>query len=513
MSAGLLNRVHHRYIRVSNAFKSAWTFHQFIQGVRKAFSDLTAVDYPADFQTLYSSLKQVSGMLSETTAAEADAQLDAIEEELTPLIRNLATADDDISPGRLRQFFQRVKSYDDGILTHLVKFYLFSRGKGGWSLDRLDKADFLTTKLAEEYHEERNAFMLRDPTFVREAAEGFWAVLGQPATNGGVEAVCEELRALGEEFRAVASIDDLHHRNLISIYRERKHLLGDEFFQPGVLRTILEVNLTLKNQIQRLYQQEEQSIIAEYQQVFDLEREAVVDSVLGEELSEFRTAVDRFEHQIEGANVRLDELATLRQKVRRLVPKLRRQPGGAGREALASPSDLEDLLDRGADELLERPPPSEGGETVAEELALIVAALDDVNLNADPRQVALRPEVFELGIDPREVVAYRRLFGSSPCDRELEEFVLRAAAVRYRIERQVDGLKSILDDSAVTRRAPEYALARETVRLADAHLKQFEHWLEMAVLAGERDEARALQVLKVRLMRGYSGLWLMVHKG
>lgn len=60
MSAEDLNRVHRRYIRVSNAFKSAWTFHQFLQGVSKVFTHLGPTEYPADFQTLYGELKEVS---------------------------------------------------------------------------------------------------------------------------------------------------------------------------------------------------------------------------------------------------------------------------------------------------------------------------------------------------------------------------------------------------------------------------------------------------------------------
>ncbi|MEE8525860.1 MAG: hypothetical protein V3T72_18140, partial [Thermoanaerobaculia bacterium] len=434
-------------------------------------------------------------------------------EELAPLTAALISADEQLSPGQLRLFFKRVKSYDDNILTHLVKFYLISKKEdGGWSLDSLDKADFLTTKLAEEYSDGRNAFVLRDPTFVREAAESFWVFLGaDPIDAREVALVLDELRGLDEEFRAASSVDDLYHRGLISSYRELKHRLGDAFFQPEVLRSILEVNLALKNQIHDLYRREEPSIIAEYQQIFELEREAAVDMELGEELTDFRTAVDRFENQIESENVRLAELAQLRQRVRDLVPKLRPQESELDTDAVVPPPELRELGSESADDTdaVATAAAPEVEPYLRQEFDTIVKALDDTNSATDARKVALQPDLFDLGIEPREIIAYRRLFSGSICDRELEELVLRAAALRVRIEHEVEEIKGIIDDTSIGRRSPQYTKAQETVRLADAYLRKFDHRMEMAILDGDGEEARTLQVLKMRMMRGFSGLWLM----
>ncbi len=511
MSAEDLNRVHRQYVRISNAFKSAWTYHQFLQGVRKVFTHLQAAEYPANFQNLYTELRVVSQNLSETTVETASSQLEQVEGELEPLTAALLVADDEISPSQLRMFFQRVKSFDDSILAHLVKFYLFSRDGGAWSRDRLDKADFLATKLAEEYHDGRNAFVLRDPTYLRETAEGFWAALGaRPLADSEVEILRGEIQALGKEFAVADSIDDLHDRGLITNYRELKHRLGDTYFQPQVLQAVLEANLALKNQIHQLYRREEQSIIAEYQQVFELERDAPVDMELGVELSEFRTAVDRFEEQLQGENVRLEELAQLRRKVRELVPKLQPPEKVQDTGSFVRPPEARALGEASPSPSPSRP--ATGDEYIREHYEAIVAALDDTNSAVDARKVALQPEIFGLGITPREVAAYRRLYGGSECDRELEDFVLRAASMRSRIEHEVDEIKSILDDTAVTKTAPQYARAQATVRRADLYLKKFDHRLELAVLDGDVDEARALQVLKMRMMRAYSGLWLMVYR-
>ncbi len=510
MSTQDLNRVHRRYVVVSNTFKSAWTFHQFLQGLCKVFPDIPVVDYPADFQSIYSDLKLVSENLSETSTQAASDQLDHVEQQLTPLLLDLLAADERIAPGKLRQFFQnqRVKSFDDNILTQLVKFYLYGRNNGRWNPDHLDKADFLATKVAEEYNETRSAFMLRDPTQLRDLAQGFWAALGvAPLADEEVEAWCREIKALEEEIRSIDSIDELHRHSLIQRYRELKHSLGDAFFLPKVWYAVLEVNLVLKNHIQQLYRRDEQRIIAEYQQVFELEREVPVDVQLSEELTEFRFAVERFEDQLQGENVRVAELAELRERVRELVPKLQPSSDVETSDPSGTPEEVSDkvaivgVAEAGDEE-----------EYVAERYQAIIGALDDTNPTIDPKKVALQPEIFALGLGPREVVAYRRLFGSEECDRTLEQFVLRAASLRALVEQEVEEIKSILDDTAASGEAPIYAKARQTVRFGDLFLRRFEHRIEEAVLNSDGLEARALQVLKMRMMRGYSGLWLLVHR-
>ncbi|MCP3959615.1 MAG: hypothetical protein GY719_17335 [bacterium] len=503
MSAQDLNRVHRRYIAVSNTFKSSWTFHQFIQGLRKVFAEVPTSQYPADFQSVYGELKRVSENLSETSLGEATEQLDRVEEQLMPLVRGLLEIDEQVSPGLLRQFFQRVKNFDDNILTQLVKFYLHTRSRNGWHLDRLDKADFLSTKVAEEYNDSRGAFVLCDRTQLRELAQGFWAALAvAPVADAEVDGVCLEITTLAGEILSIDSIDELHQHSLIQRYRELKHSLGDAFFQPRVWTTVLETNLVMKNHIQQLYRRDEQRIIAEYQQVFELERDVPVDVELGAELSEFREAVERFESQLQGENVRLGELAELREKVRDLMPKL--QPSGESTGPFVPPSEVREqttlVVEQSEDDHVE------------ENYQAIVSALDDTNPTLDPKKIALQPEIFALGIGPREVVAYRRIYSGGDCDRAAEQFVLQAAALRSLIEQEVEEIKGILDDTAATRDAPIFGQASQTAQLGDLFLRRFEHRIEQAVLVGDGADAQALQVLKMRLMRGFSGLWLLLHR-
>jgi hypothetical protein len=511
MSVQDLNLVHRRYIRVSNFFKSAWTFHQFLQGLQKVFSNGGIRTYPADFQPIYGDLKQVAKILSETTVDEVSRQLDSIENRMAPICAGLLAADDEVAPSLLRQFFQRVKNYDDNILSQLIKFYLFSQSGRLWNLQRLDKLDYLTTKFAEEYHELRDVFVLRDHQLIRDTLQSFRVALeSEPVPESAIDEIIGLVGAFRRELAAVQSIDELHQKLIVQRYRELKHGLGNRFFEPKVLALILEVNLALKNHIHQLYQREEQRIVAEYQQVFELEREVPVDVQLGADLAEFKQAVENFETQLQGENLKLSDLVELRQRVRNLVPRLKPE-SDTQPTPLVAPREFREM----------RADVSETGEIrleprlsdyVADQYQRIVHALDDTNPTIDPKKIALQPEIFGFNLSAREVVAYRRLFGGGTCDETLERFVLEAAALRGRIEAEVEEIKGILDDTSVTREAPVYKNARNTCRNADLVLRRFEHYGEQCLLEGDIKEARELQIVRMRLMRGFSGLWLMVYR-
>ncbi|MEO1367637.1 MAG: hypothetical protein AAFX50_10715 [Acidobacteriota bacterium] len=512
MSVEELNRVHRRYIRISNHFKAGWTFHQFIQGLRKAFPDVGPPNYPADFQQVYGDLKQVTQNLSETAADTAARQLDAVERGLVPLVQSLLAADDVISPGLLRQFFQRVKNYDDNILTQLIKFFLYSQEGLLWNFHRLDKADYLVTKMCTQYLDGQDVWTTRDQTFLRETGQGLWAALDvHPTAETELATITQRLHELRGQINATESIENLHGTAVVQAYRDFKHGLGNRFFEPRILPEILATNLALKNHIQRLYKRDEQRIVAEYQEVFELEREVPIDIQLGEELEEFRAVVDRFEKQLEGDDLKLKEVAHLREKVRSLVPKLRPQA-----------VDDDSTVDVGPfvapPEVREVTGVAPVVPQMAEYIYLeefhrsIVEALDDTNPTKDPQKVALEPEVFTLAVSPREIVAYRRLFGGATCDAELEAFLLYAAALRVRVEREVEEIKGILDDTAVNQDAPIFGLARRTCEIGDLFMRRFEHYLERCIISGDGKDALRLQRLKMRLTRAYSGLWLMVHR-
>lgn len=518
MTVQEINRVHQRYIGLSNAFKAAWTFHQFLEGMRKVYPEDPFPTYDADFQDVYRRLKGISENLNEVGAGSAAEQLDGVEKELEALTDSLRASDDEISPTRVRQFFERVRNYDDGILQQLVKFYLYAQPRDeDWDDDRLDKADFLLTRLGGELDEDGSIHVLRDPSYLRDLTTGLWRIVRPTGANDTQPAGTDSqddhrstqslVESVRREIDGIESIEQMTMAGLVQRYRELKHGFGRILFHPRVAQAVIEANLALKNRVNVLYAREEQRIVAEYQQVFDLERDVPQDKVLRDELSSFRVAVERFEAELQGSNVRLEALADVQRRVRTLLPQLR-EADDTG--VFATPPTEPTILASG-----ETDPVSLLGEDlshVADDYERLFEALSNTSMTTDPKKVTLDPEVFGFGLEPREVIAFRRLLNRDDDRQPLEVYLLGSAAMRYRLQECVDAIKGILDDTAATREGPEFSTARRLLRVADRVARRLAHLVEDAMMSGNLEEARERKVIEMRMVRTYAGLWLMIYR-
>jgi hypothetical protein len=81
-----------------------------------------------------------------------------------------------------------------------------------------------------------------------------------------------------------------------------------------------------------------------------------------------------------------------------------------------------------------------------------------------------------------------------------------------RINEEAHEIASLLDETSVTGDSVVFARARLTCRAADAYVWRFNHVLQELMMAGDMAECRQLQLLRMRLMRDYSGLWLLAFK-
>ncbi len=513
-----LGALHRRYADISNRFRAGWTFHQFLQSLGKSLLQRSEDPYSTDFQDLYASLKEISQSLNASESDRLRSRLDGIERRLADLLEALDAEDSRVTPDLLRQFFRRVRSYDEKILTQLVKFYLYVQRGTGWDPNRLDKVDFLLARLSEEEDDRGGDPRLGDYRHLAEIFQGLWALLefAHPGDEviRGHRAAIDAIRA---ESSRIESLERLNESGLIRRYREVKHGLGSLYFQPDLLLVIQDTNLGLKNRINRLYGQEEQRIVAEYQRVFDLEREVRGDHQLDQELSEFREAIERFERQLQREEFKLEDIAQIRQRVRELLPRLTagqavppEGPGGAVHGPPETGGTGEFFLDASGEAAEKSLGDKEG--VLGPYFRRLVKALHDVSQELQPERVVLLAEIFPLRLEPREVLAFRRLYGRKDCDRELERFLVEAAALRIRINEEAQEITGIMDETSITGDSPIYASARQTSRMADEYLWRFSHVMNMAVLSGEGAETIQLEVLRMRLMRDYSGLWLLAFK-
>lgn len=510
-----LSVLHRRYADISHRFRAGWTFHQFLQSLGKTLLQRVEDPHSTEFQELYNGLKEISQNLNASESDRIRHRLEAIDRRLSDLIQALDEEDIKVAPDLLRQFFRRVKNYDEKILAQLVKFYIYVHPGGLWPRDRLDKVDFLLARLSEEMDDRTGELVLRDHLRLNEIFQGMWGQLGEELPSDQViEERRSEIDALRHEMADVDSLDRLNEGALIRRYRELKHGLGSLYFNPDLLLPIQETNLVFKSRIQKLYRQEEQRIVAEYQRVFELEREVPFDTQLDQELGEFREEIERFEKQLQREEFRLGDIALIRQRVRQLLPRLT-----AGRTPTAERPTLskagmdtgEFTLSRAA--AAASSPLATQEELLGEYYRRLVDSLRDVNPpDLAPERVILKPEVFALRVEAREVEAYRRIFGKGECDSELEKFLLEAAALRIRLNEEAQEISSLLDETSVTGDSVIFARARLTVRLADSYLWRFQHFLNELMMSGELAECRQIQLLRMRLMRDFSGLWLLAFK-
>lgn len=531
MSVEELSSLHIRYIDLSDRFKAAWTFHQFLQGVNKVFANHGIGGSGVAFQGIYSELKSVSKHLHAGSADETGEQLEAIATKLEDRIGELLLADAKIDPSLMRQFFDRVKRYDARILVQLLKFYLYTRVDEGWETDRLDKADFLLTHLGHTLVEPDKAAIERQPRLLKDSLAGLWHAIGtEPPSEERIDDCLREIRTLREAMEQIQSIEQFNHLGLVQGHRKLKHGLGDHLFYPVIAQEVITNNLLLRSRIKEFYEREETRISAECQEVFELERGALqVDEALDTELQEFRGEVEEFEKKVAVRNVKLDELAHIRDRVRTLIPKLQRAGDGSPTATAARAaaerdraSDekgdvLGDLGGEWAEGLPDTKPPgalrvrTTHADVLGDALRRLLKLLEASDWRASPRAVIQTPDALPLRLEPREVIAYRRLHYPEKFDVELERALLEAASLRIKVSAEAEEIVGMLDLLGSRREGEIFDRARQSLRLASAFELRFRHFVEQALLADDTLEARTLQLNRMRLLRDYSGLWLLVY--
>lgn len=502
--------LHRRYVDLASRFKSAWTFHQFLQGIQKFFTEVEIGRYPSDFQEIHGTLKSIADNLNGGDGEGLTRQLDQVERQLAQMTGILSATDSRVSASLLRQFFDRVKNFDEQILAQMVRFYLANSSESSLGGERQDKLDFLVSKLSEELDRVTGLYILRDRTRLRELFEGFWAALPEVEIEAPMLA---SRRAQIEDFRreltSLGSFEALTGSGFIQRYRELKHEMGRYLFHPELMAAVVETNLAVKNKVRQYYRSEEQRILDESNRILELEGEVGSDPPLAAEISDLRQSMEHLERSQQRDNVKLGDLDLLRRQVGELAPRL-----AARREQRTAVADLARSAPTSPDR---RPSQGEIATTQARSMAAghlqeIVAALDSTDSQDDPKAVALARDIYHLRLEPREVVAYRNLYVSHSGDSEVETFLLEAAALRLRINQEAGEIAELLDETAVTKDAPVFERARGTTRAADAVVQRFSSVIDVAVQDGNFAEAQQLQLLRMRLIRDYSGLWLLVNR-
>ena len=338
MSVAEIGLLQGRYVRLSDRFKSIWTYHQFASGVFKSLLQ-SPLPYHIDFQNTYDRIRAANANLNALQIQEAASALGLCELALDRITTQLVRADDQVSASAVRRFFEKLKRQDEGIIQYLIKFYLYADAVEG---DRRDKVDFLFTRIGEDFIAERGEYWSRDSLEFRERIISLVSLLRTTeAPQDEVVRLIRAIRGIRDDIQSADAFEELTERNLLKNARLFKHRLGDLYFQPDILMSIVELNVTTKNKFLRLYAEEEERIVDDAQKLIEhgpaIERNfGYTNPELVEEISRFREFKQRFDVSRSASNVKHDVITHLKQSMTNILTQLDRGLGGDDEPRLRS---------------------------------------------------------------------------------------------------------------------------------------------------------------------------------
>lgn len=504
MSVAEISELHNRYVRLSDKFKSIWTFHQFAQGVFKNVIE-RKLPYNIDFQSVYQPLKKAQSVIQSARPESARELLDTADRDLQNVIRQLIQADEFVSASVMRRFFERLDRQDDKIIFYLIKFYLYSKDL---SDDQLDKLDFLLTRIAEDYIEEREEYSPRDSLALRHTFQSLVQVRSAPPpAQSELLEVIGRLREMKEEIDRTEKFDDLSDQNLVGRLRDLKHNCGSAFYHPDVLLAIVQANISMKNRSRTLYAQEEKVILENAQQLLENERNlkegfAASDPSMAAELERFKEFKQKFDESRQTSNMKFDSLSRLKESMKNLL-------GDFDREETTEVDRVEPAIEH-AERMHQVEKVLGDDPLLNDHLVQIVEALAPWADRVGEAGRLADEVVSELRIEKWEAEAWFRLSRDEPMEelsKERDRLYLRAAALRLRINVEARELAQRMDGV----RMDQNFLIRVKATLAAAERLDglFGSMIQGVGNRWRPDDLRRMHRSRIRLFREFSGLWLL----
>lgn len=515
MSAVEVGALHGRYVRVSDRFKAMWTYHQFASGTFRNLLDV-ALPYDVDFPAAYEGIKALAGMFNEIQAARAAAELDRAEASLAAITKTLLAADDRVSPSLLRRFFEKLKRQDDNIIFYLIKFYLYADAVEG---DRRDKLDFLFTRIGEDYSPERGEYVSRESLEFRERVLALVGILRvAPAPREEVVRMIRAVRSLRDDIVGAATFDEITERGLVKSARTFKHRIGDFYFDADILIAIIDLNIATKNGFLRLYEGDRLADDAEklLEHGTALERNfGEGHPGLAEDFARFRQYKERFDTLRAESNLKHDVIARLKASMSTILAQLDRGLDAGAGEA----GPIEELPDELFDETRHAVSLRDrfGREDVLlDYLVRLASGIDLVSVALPLDELLQLPCARELRLEEWEAAAYQKLFDRRPPEAEEDNdelwmLYLRAAALRIKVDEEATTLATAMA-AGVRPDADLLPRARRSLDVAKELDEQFNDLLQEAVYYANPRILRQLYRSRFRLLRGFSGLWLIYDR-
>jgi hypothetical protein len=491
MSVEGIQLLHEDYIRLTERFKSLWTFHQFLRGVQKTFFSAEP-GYSLDFNALYEEVKGVASQINSTSPEAIAPRIRELFERLDRVAAALREVDRRVSPSHVRRFFERVRPLDDKIAFHLLRFY-FSQTEV--DEDIIDKVDFLATVVATGGAEVTTAVARPRPEirkfFESVTATSVWPRLDSTMTPALVKAFDE----LASDMARAREFEDLLTDRLLNNVRTMKRRVAAGLANADVLTAIACCNLTTRSVFHRLYEREERRLDEATGRITDLERELLrgEEGPPADEFRRFRESRMRFDQQAMERNVRAQQVLELKAAISEVLQKF----DISGLEA----EDIDEAL-----ELVEEVDAEDDGSFWKPLLDRILPAVELY----DDGTGALRPELAGLAhlrLEPWELKAARRAVAGGKPAGEKDAALLRAAALRLKAEEETETLRHAAEGGGPSEEA--LRAARAILARASQLDTLLAAMIDEAHATASSEEIRSWTRSRFRMLRATADLWLM----
>jgi hypothetical protein len=556
-----------QYTRLSDRFRSLWTFYQFLGGVHKHIGQ-GALPFSYDFQALYRRLQALVGRVGSDEDADVQREIDTINRELDTISDRLQKLDTDFPPSSLRRFFDRLKRQDDKILFALTKFYLQS---GDTSRDVLDKLDILFTRIGEAPLDDGRS-LVKDRRELEAQLTGLlkWAV--PPAIESTeMSVLVDATREIRSELESIRDFDTLLSGAVLDRLRNLKQRLGPSVLHSDLLIEVVSTNIAAKNRFSQLYEQEEAKILEDTNRILEIERyvEAHPDFAhddLRDQLESFRSYRTKIDSQRKQENLKREELREFRRRINEILERfdpmtgvVRPGTGAASQPPLppeepnplfeppapstatadaqsspaatpaASDTNPHLMVDEDRVEQL-RPESHVKGSAVAREdekpideiippdpllneaLHKIMFALELVAWNHEPSAIVSAPELHNLKLEPWEVEAYIDLSRHGLVERsiewELARFFITIAALRIKIREEIETIERLRSSYDSERFYEVLERAGRSLERAGEMDRRFQWFIDDMLYRGETRRLEEIYRSRFRLLRLYAQLWL-----
>jgi len=522
MSAIGLQELNQRYVRLTDRSRSQWTFYQYLQGLFKHLFNMPC-PIEIDFPTLFNELRQLGAGLGHSETSHTEKTISGLNTRLDGQARRLLEVDEQIPPSLLRRFFDRLRNQDEKVLLAIIKFYLDGSPAKG---DTLDKLDILFTRLAEIPREDHGS-LARERHEIERLVHPL--LQHRPAPSTSAQEVETLLHAIGElkaEVLGCRGFTELVTGGALDRFRSLKRRLGENMLHPSLLPVVLETTVSIKNRFRELWEDEEAALLSDTNRVRELQKQLaenpeIATPELRELLEVFTAAQQRFDEGRQTENVRREDALKLRQTLNRIleqfdITQLAAPLAPAAEEPEQSPSPWETAKQTSPTSATGNVQTFSAGlqadPLLQEYVSKILFALELVGSDRPAEEAVTAKELAHLRLEPCEVQACRDLLDGRAAPGSLvgerARHLLQAAALRIRLDdeaREIDRLK---------KRASEHL--SETLERASQSLqraaeldRRFGWLVDDALYRGDTEHLEELYRCRFRLLRAYSGLWLI----